>query len=128
LTAARQQRRVDRRPGSARAIYLATLEAERAMGRDCPSRRFFAIVRFDRPLDLQSADYRNQVFYAGRDADLTARASTPMTPCDYIISSRGIFESERGEALIGVLNPRGDTTELAVRGPFVLLGRPRHVE
>jgi hypothetical protein len=33
--------------------------------------------------------------------------------------------SDKGQSLIGVLNPRGDTTELAVRRPLVLLGLPR---
>lgn len=120
--AERRQARADRRPEPDRAIYLAALDWESERGLECRSRRFFAIVRFNRPLALQSFDYTNQVFYAGREVALTARA-TPMTPCDYLIASRGILAGDKGKALVGVLNREGPTIEIAEQGSFILLGR-----
>jgi hypothetical protein len=66
---------------AARDLYLAIRVSEDAAGRVCAQRRFFAIVRLDEPLMLQSYDLTNRVFYAGRDAASAAR-SGPMGPCD----------------------------------------------
>jgi hypothetical protein len=124
VAAERREARADRRPEPARALYLAALDWERESDLECRSRRFFAIVRFNLPLELQSLDYRNQVFYAGRDVALTARAS-PMTTCDYLIASRGLLASGKGRALVNVLNPTEQPVEIAERGSFVLIGRRR---
>jgi hypothetical protein len=120
--AARDQARADRSPTEARAVYISALAVEQSAGRSCAARRFFTIVRFDTPLDLQSVEYRNQVFYAGRDVGVTARAR-PLTPCDYIIASRSLLRSDKGIALVGVLSRAGPTSELADVGRFVLVGR-----
>ena len=118
----RRLARANRQPEPARAAYLAALEWEEKQSRGCSSRRFFSITRLDRPLQLQSADYRNRVFYAGRDVAVTARAE-PLTPCDYILASRGQLTSEKGQALIDALNRNGRTVEIAERAQFVVLGK-----
>jgi hypothetical protein len=124
---ARRERQMDRSDQDARAVralYLAAVEAERRAGGACESRRFLAFVRVDTPLDLQGLDYRNQVFYAGRDVELTARAA-PIGACDYIITSRGLLGSDKGRALVEVLSLAGAPAEIAAQGSFVLLASPQ---
>ena len=108
--------------GSDVAIYRKLLQAEQERGLACEFRRIFVLVRFDAPLALQSVVYRNQVFYAARDLAVFARAD-PMTRCDYIVTSRPVMATDRGQRMIATLNRFGDTWELGEAAPFVLLGR-----
>jgi hypothetical protein len=101
-------------------LYARTGEFERQSGRDCRARRFFLITRFDEPLALQPSRLENRVFYAARDVRMTARVN-PLGPCDYVVASRPVLETDKGRDLIAVLNPRGRTIEIGEAGPFVLL-------
>jgi hypothetical protein len=105
-----------------RTIYRKLLQAEQERGLGCEARRIFVLVRFDAPLALQSVDYRNQVFYAARDLDVSARAD-PLTRCDYIVTTRPVIGTDKGQRIIATLNRFGQTSELAEAPPFVLLGR-----
>jgi hypothetical protein len=102
-----------------RAAYLAVLQSERREHRTCPQRRFFALVRFDQPLALQSETYHNEVFYGGRSVELTRRAG-PMGSCDYLITSRDLQTTEKGQALTAALSP-GGVREVADVGQFLVL-------
>lgn len=105
-----------------RLIYQRMLQAEQERGLTCGARRIFVLVRFDAPLALQSVEYRNQVLYAARDLAVSARAD-PMTRCDYIVTTRPVIETDRGQRMIATLNRFADTWELGEAPPFVLLGR-----
>ncbi len=107
---------------AAREIYVAALDREARAPRVCDRRRFFLLTRLDEPLALQSIDYRNLVFYAARDVAVTARVR-PMATCDYIVTSRAVMATDKGQALVTALDPSGAATEIAEARPFVLLGR-----
>lgn len=103
-------------------LYAEVLEVERSLGRDCQSRRFFVISRFDEPLGLQSIPYSNRVYYAAREVQATKRTVDGMGPCDYIIASPAMLETQKAAELMQVLNPYARTAKLGAVGPFVLLG------
>jgi len=102
------------------AIYGAVLAVERDAGRGCDTRRFFALTRLDEPLRLQSARYRNLVFYAGRDVHSAGRAA-PLGPCDYVVSTRAVMGTDKGLALAAALSGGAPVQEIADTGRFVLL-------
>jgi hypothetical protein len=87
---------------AARDLYLTIRAAEDAANLPCVQRRFFAIARLDEPLMLQSYDLTNRVFYAGRDVAAAAR-SGPMGPCDYLIATQAVMDTEKGQALARAL-------------------------
>jgi hypothetical protein len=103
-------------------VYDLVLAFEQSRARQCTTRRFFTITRFDEPLGLQGASYTNLVFYAARDADVTRKWIKPLRLCDYIISDRSVLGTEKGRQLLTVLNPSGTTVELGDTGEFVVLG------
>lgn len=105
-----------------RQIYDAALAWESNQGRECQSRRFFITTRLDDPMNLQEVAFTNLVFYAAREVAVTAAVS-PLTTCDYVISSRPVLETSKGVDLLAALNPYGATVEIAEVLPFVLLGK-----
>jgi len=105
-----------------RQIYDAALAWESNQGRECRSRRFFITTRLDDPMNLQEVAFTNLVFYAAREVAVTAAVS-PLTTCDYVISSRPVLETSKGVDLLAALNPYGATVEIAEVLPFVLLGK-----
>ena len=104
----------------AQEVYAAARASERDDA-PCEARRFFLLTRFDEPLALQPPRFENRVFYAARDVRVTARVP-PLGRCDYIVTSRPVLDTDKGRALLAVLNPRGRTVEIAQAGPFVLMG------
>jgi hypothetical protein len=104
----------------AREIYEAAVRAEARAARACDRRRFFVLTRLDDPLSLQDVEYRNQVFYAGREVRLAGRYG-PVGPCDYVITSRALMATEKGPALVTALDPGGRVKEIAEAKPLVLL-------
>jgi hypothetical protein len=104
----------------AEEVYAAALDFERRSRQSCSARRFFILTRFDEPMALQSPVLRNRVYYAARDVRVTAR-SAPIASCDYLITSRGVLGTDKGRALIAVLNPGGRTADIAEAGSFVLM-------
>jgi hypothetical protein len=107
---------------AARDLYLAIRVSEDAAGRVCAQRRFFAIVRLDEPLMLQSYDLTNRVFYAGRDAASAAR-SGPMGPCDYLIATQAVMDTEKGQALARALTAATPLTMLASSDALIAFER-----
>jgi hypothetical protein len=107
---------------AARQIYFQTLDAEVREARTCERRQFFVLTRFDEPLALQSTVYRNVMFYAARDVALAERAG-PIGPCDYIITSRAVMDTIKGQALVAALAHGAATREIAATSPFVVLAR-----
>jgi hypothetical protein len=105
-----------------RALYLATIDAEAARGRSCEVRRFFVFSRFDLPLELEGPDFQSIVFYAGRDVSTTGRAG-PLGPCDYIVTTNAIQETDRGQALLSVLAAGRPLRQIPTGGSFLLFGR-----
>jgi hypothetical protein len=111
------------RTGSAaRDLYLAVRDAEDAVGRSCGHRRFFAIVRLDEPLMLQSYDLPNRVFYAGRDVASAAR-SGPMGSCDYLIATQAVMDTEKGQALARTLTAATPLATIASSDTFIVFAR-----
>jgi hypothetical protein len=104
-----------------RGIYLAALAAETVANRSCETRRFFSLVRFDEPLELQSPIYRNRVYYAGRDTALLPR-TLPLTPCDYVITTDALASTDKGREAVGVLAGPRPLAELGRAEDLVLLG------
>ena len=105
-----------------RRVYLAALAAEAAADRSCRVRRFFSLVRFDEPLELQSPIYRNRVYYAGRDTALLPRA-LPLTTCDYVLTTDALASTDRGREAVRVLSGSQPLAELGRAEDLVLLGR-----
>lgn len=101
------------------ALYRAALTYEREAGRGCPARRFLGLTRIDAPLDLQPAAYRNLVFYAGRDLASAQRAA-PLSPCDYIVTTRALMGTDRGIALMAALTGGLPAQQIADTGRFLL--------
>jgi len=101
------------------AVYQATLTYEREASRGCHARRFLALTRIDAPLDLQPAAYRNLVFYAGRDLASAQRAA-PLSPCDYIVTTRALMGTDRGIALMAALTGGLPAQQIADTGRFLL--------
>ncbi len=112
-------------PGSPlRAVYLSALADEVAGQRSCDARRFYMLTRDDEPLTLESADYRNRVFYAARNpADLDGLPA--LGPCDYVVATRAVLETEKGAAEVATLAHHGGVREIGPTTPFVLLGLAR---
>jgi hypothetical protein len=106
----------------AREVYLRVLADEAATGRPCTHRRFFSITRFDEPLLLQSATYRNQVFYAGRPPRI-ARPQAPVSSCDYVITTAALMETIRGGETARQLAGGHALRELGKGGAFVVFAR-----
>ena len=71
---------------------------------------------------LQSADYVNQVFYAGRDLESTRRA-VPLGNCDYVVTDPAVLETEKGAALVAILAGGSTLEDIGAAGPFVVLRR-----
>jgi hypothetical protein len=105
-----------------RALLTAAEANEHARARACAERRFFLITRVDEPLELQPpGKYRNLVFYAAREVDVTSRVD-PMGPCDYIVASRLVLDTDKGRQLVAAINRTGRTIEIGDVGAFVLIG------
>jgi hypothetical protein len=112
--------RPDASPAAA-AVATAVVNVERETGA-CATRRFFSLVRFDEPLALQAGRRPNAlVFYAAREVEAAARAG-PLGPCDYVVTSRAVQNTEKGEALVAALFGPGRVSELADTGAFLVLG------
>jgi len=105
-----------------RGVYLAALAAESGANRLCETRRFFSLVRFDEPLELQSPIYRNRVYYAGRDTALLRRV-LPLTACDYVITTDALASTDKGREAVVVLSGTVQLAELGRAEDLVLLGR-----
>jgi hypothetical protein len=103
-------------------LYQATLAAERDMRRLCRRRRFFTITRFDEPLSLQGILYTNRVYYAARDVAVTATVAPPIGACDYLITSRDVLDTPKGQALVAALRPGDRLVELVSVDHFLVLG------
>jgi hypothetical protein len=76
-----------------RGLYLGVVAFQQAQHLTCTRTRFFVASRFDRPIELQNADYSNLV--------LDARVSSPgalerkgprVRGCDVVIASKGDLE------------------------------------
>ena len=97
---------LNREPSGARnnnhAALPALLDGERAMQLRCPSRRIYLLMRFDEPLSLQPADFTSEVYYAGRDPGVNRREG-PLQPCDYVITSPAVAETNKGGELADAL-------------------------
>jgi hypothetical protein len=109
---------------AARDLYLTIRAAEDAASRSCVQRRFFAIARLDEPLMLQSYGLTNRAFYAGRDVASAAR-SGPMGPCDYLIATRAVMDTEKGQALARALTAATPLTMLASSDALIAFERRR---
>ncbi|HUR20999.1 MAG TPA: hypothetical protein VMZ90_09350 [Vicinamibacterales bacterium] len=104
-------------------VYDAVIAFEATDPHSCDmtGRRFFVTGRFDEPSALQGARLTNRVFYAARDAHVTARVHPGMGPCDYIITHRPVMDTDKGAALHAGLNPSGTLVEVAAIEAVVLL-------
>jgi hypothetical protein len=107
---------------AARDLYLTIRAVEDTSGHVCVQRRFFAIVRLDEPLMLQSYDLTNRVFYAGRDVASAAR-SGPMGSCDYLIATQAVMDTEKGQALARALTAATPLTMLASSDALIAFER-----
>ena len=107
---------------AARDAYFLALASEDASGRSCRRRRFFALSRVDEPLMLQSAIYTNKIFYAARDIQMASRAD-PLGPCDYVITTEAVMETDKGTALVAALARGTPTEKVGTAGQFVILRR-----
>ena len=114
--------RSGRLDSAARQAYLVTLAAEDAAGRRCERRRFFVLFRFDEPLMLQSPAFGNQVFHASRELNRTARAG-PLEPCDYIIATPAVLETDKGTSLIGALAGGTEVETIGTAESIVIMRR-----
>jgi hypothetical protein len=108
------------RNGAPREIYLQTLSAELRESRTCARRQFFVLTRFDFPMALQSTVYRNVEFSVARDVALAEWAG-PLGPCDYVVTSRAVEDTGKGQALVAALAHGAVTREIAAAAPFVVL-------
>jgi hypothetical protein len=104
-----------------RAVYLAMLDAEARAGRTCDARRIFSLIRDDEPLQWQSGSYRNRIYYAARDTSAAATAA-PLGPCDYVVTTRVLTETDKGRALTAALSG-GATLERSAETPDFLVLR-----
>jgi hypothetical protein len=103
-----------------RQIYLALRAADSARASTCHRRRYFSLVRFDEPLALQSPDFGDLVFYAGRDVD-SARRAGPMSSCDYIVTTPAVMQTDKGQALAAALAGATPLSEAARTAELVIL-------
>jgi len=101
-------------------VRNAVLDAERREDMVCDHRRFLLITRFDEPLALQSPTLDAVVLYAARDV-ASAESIGPLSACDYVIATRPVLATERGEALLQTFFPSGRTREIGTGGRFVVL-------
>lgn len=108
---------VHRRP------FVAALDAEASTHRTCGVRRFFSLVRFDSPLELQGPDFRSQVFYTGRDVEAAARIG-PAGACDYVVTTAAVQATDKGQTLLSALAGGDPLRAIPTAGTFLLFGRP----
>jgi hypothetical protein len=105
-----------------RQPFLAVRAAEHAQGRTCAQQRFFSLARFDEPIALQPPGFGNLVFYAGRDVDANRRAG-PIGPCDYIITTPALAQTDKGQALAAALAAGAPLHEQAKTPDVIILAR-----
>lgn len=103
-----------------RQVYLRARAFEQASGRSCGRRRFFTMARFDEPLSLQSETVSTDVMYAGRDEDTNGMAG-PLRPCDYIVTTPAVAETDKGQRLMQALLGGQPSVPVAVAGRFVVI-------
>lgn len=105
------------------AAFPAIRHAEKTAGIECPSRRIYSLIRFDEPLSLQPANFTSSVYYAGRDPEANRRAG-PIAPCDYVITSPAVAETDKGTALVDALGG-GRLDVVGKTRDFIVMARPR---
>ena len=105
-----------------RELWLAVQSGERADGRECQARRWFALGRIDFPLLLQDDRFQSRVFYAGRDPE-SARRAAPVGQCDYIVTTPALSETEKGKAIEAILAAGAARHEIAQTAGLIALGR-----
>jgi hypothetical protein len=105
-----------------RQPFLAVRAAEHAQGRTCAQQRFFSLARFDEPIALQPPGFGNLVFYAGRDVDANRREG-PIGPCDYVITTPALAQTDKGQALAAALAAGAPLHEQAKTSDVIILAR-----
>ena len=105
-----------------RELWLAVQSRERADGRECRARRWFALGRIDFPLLLQDDRFQSGVFYAGRDPE-SARRAAPVGQCDYIVTTPALSETEKGQAIEAILAAGAPRREIARTAGLVAMTR-----
>jgi len=108
-----------------RRIYLALRANDPSNDLLCPHPKYFSLTRFDEPLALQPPDFGSEVFYAGRDIGSATKAG-PIGPCDYIISTPALAQTEKGQALAAVLAGSATLWELVRTPDLVVLKAGRN--
>ena len=111
------------KPGIFKAVYFDILAYERATATPCLTRRIFATMRLDAPLDLQPPTFENRVLWAREPAlsSPLARAIRPGSqPCDYVIADSGELGTTRGVPLLKQLAAQSALREIGRRGNLLI--------
>jgi hypothetical protein len=103
-----------------RGLYLGVVEFQRSAGHSCERTRFFVASRFDRPIELQSADYRNVlVDVRVSSAAALERQGPESGGCDIVVAAKADLEGRGPEWLGEVLKTRRSFEQVAESGRYV---------
>ena len=102
-----------------RGLYLGVVEFQRSGGHSCERTRFFVASRFDRPIELQSADYRNVLLDVRSSAAALERQGPEPGGCDIIVAAKADLEGRGPEWLGEVLKTRRSFEQVAESGRYV---------
>ena len=102
-----------------RGLYLGVVEFQRSGGHSCERTRFFVASRFDRPIELQSADYRNVLVDVRSSTAALERQGPESGGCDIIVAAKADLEGRGPEWLGEVLKTRRSFEQVAEYGRYV---------
>ena len=102
-----------------RGLYLGVVEFQRSGGHSCGRTRFFIASRFDRPIELQSADYRNVLLDVRSSAVALERQGPESGGCDIVVAAKADLEGRGPEWLGEVLKTRKSFEQVAEYGRYV---------
>ena len=102
-----------------RGLYLRVVAFQRSRNLSCERTRFFVVSRFDRPLDLQDAQYHNVVLDAGWSSQTARKRWGPRSGgCDIIVAAKADLEGRGTEWLGEMLEARGPSEQIAEYGRY----------
>lgn len=102
-----------------RGLYLRVLAFQQSRGLSCVPTRFFLASRFDQPLALEDAGYRNLLLDVRVSSTRSLEQQGPgPTACDVVIAARADVEAGGPDWLNGRLKTRAALARVAGYGRF----------
>ena len=104
-----------------RGLYLGVVAFQQSQKLSCQRTRFFVASRFDRPIELQDAGYRNLVLDARVSSPSALQQQGPADACDVVLASNEDLKARGPMWLNDVFKTSKPFEQIAAYGRYTAL-------